>query len=157
MLQRQIPYRHARDELVVQIKGEEWDRQRPEVVLENRGDTADIVEAVLVVKIEGRVVAALEQLGDHLGLTRTTCLAVDTFILKSYGESDSVHDNGSGGGGQLTNSIDSVDALLDDHRNHTILVPRIRTYLLNQVASKHGWCCNQSTQGDTSSIKLTRS
>lgn len=121
ILQRLIFDDNARDELVVQVKGEERDGQGAEVILEHRCDAADVVEPIGVKKIERIVVASFEELGDCLGLSRTSRLAVDPFVIKSKG-------------------LDGVNALLNDDRKQALPISGIRVDLLDEVSPEHGWC-----------------
>ena len=68
--------------LVVQGVRHERVRQRSEIRLEDGGDAADVVELVLVPKVEGGVVAPLEQLGDNLRLTGPSGLAIDALVFQ---------------------------------------------------------------------------
>lgn len=80
--------------------------QRTEVRLEHGRDAADIIELVRVVEVEGGVVAALEELGDDLGLASATGLSVDTFVVE---------------GGEF----DGLNAFLDDDGDHAAISPGV--------------------------------
>jgi len=58
---------------------EERYRQAPEEVFEAGRDGGQIVELVEVLEVE--VLASLEELGDKLGLTHPSCLAVDALVV----------------------------------------------------------------------------
>lgn len=67
------------NKLLVQLVREERHRQAPEEVLEARSDGGEIVELVEILEV--KILAALEKLGDELGLTHASRLAVDAFVL----------------------------------------------------------------------------
>jgi hypothetical protein len=58
-----------RNELLVQIVRQQWIRQSAEIVLEDRGDATNIVEAVSILQIKRCIISAFEELSDSLRLT----------------------------------------------------------------------------------------
>lgn len=98
--------------LIMQRVRQQRIRQRTEVRLEHGRDAADIIELVRVVEVEGSVVAALEELGDDLGLAGAAGLAVDAFVVD---------------GGEF----DGLDAFLDDDGDHAAISPGVCPYLFD--------------------------
>lgn len=60
VLGRRIPKLDSRHELVMQVVCEQGIRKRAKVGFEDRRDATDVIEAIRVPQIEGRVVAPLE-------------------------------------------------------------------------------------------------
>lgn len=67
----------SRDELLMEIVREEGYRKRAEVGLEDGRHRTDIVESVGIPKIKSCIVSSVEELHDHFGLARASCLAID--------------------------------------------------------------------------------
>ena len=71
------------DELLVQAGCEQWVGQCAEVRLEDGGDAADVIEPIRIAEVKRVIVAAFEQLRDHLGLTCTARLTIYALVFQS--------------------------------------------------------------------------
>lgn len=68
----------------MQLESQEGIGKVPEVSLENRSDTADIVEAISVKQVKSIVVSSLKQLGDGSRLAGATSFAIDTLVIQCW-------------------------------------------------------------------------
>ena len=69
----------TRNEILVQLVGEERIRQRTEEVLHARGDSGEIVELVEILQVE--ILTSFETLSDQFRLAVSSRLAVDSFVV----------------------------------------------------------------------------
>lgn len=84
MFERRISNGDGSHELVMEIKGKKWHWQGAEVCLEDRGDTADVIESVGVAEVKRVIVSSFKHLGDRLGLPRASSFAIYAFVVESY-------------------------------------------------------------------------